>query len=119
MCNSTFKDRPDDIPVVTLINLATHTAGWGPLAARMCQRFGYDKVIAAVSGSEATDSAVKVARKWGIQRKGIPADETLVLGVGESFHGLTSGVWNLQNATAKRAGELEETPLVQDEREEG
>ncbi|OQV08963.1 hypothetical protein CLAIMM_13158 [Cladophialophora immunda] len=89
---------------VTLINLATHTAGWGPLAARLCHRFGYDKVIAAVSGSEATDTAVKLGRKWGIQRKGIPADATLVLGVGESFHGLTSGVWNLQNPTAKRAG---------------
>ena len=91
---------------VTLVNLATHNAGWGPLAERLCKRFGYDKVISATSGSEATDTAVKIARKWGIVRKGIPANEMLLFGVGDSFHGLTSGVWNLQNATKTRAGEI-------------
>ena len=39
-------------------------------------------------------------------RKGIPANEMLIFGVGDSFHGLTSGVWNLQNTTKKRAGEV-------------
>jgi ornithine--oxo-acid transaminase len=75
------------------------------LAERLCKRFGYDKVVAAVSGSEATDTAVKIARKWGIVKKGIPASEALIFGVGDSFHGLTSGVWNLQNSTKKRSGE--------------
>jgi len=56
------------------------------------------------SGSEATDTAVKIARKWGIIKKGIPASEILVMGVGESFHGLLSGVWSLQNGTKKRTG---------------
>lgn len=90
---------------VTLSNLATHTASWGPLAKRLCTRFGYDKVIAGTSGSEATDQAVKIARKWGHVRKGIPMEKMLVLGVGDSFHGLMSGVWNLQNPSAKRSGE--------------
>ena len=93
-------------PVVALCNLATHTASWGPLAQRLCNRFGYDKVVSGTSGSEATDTAVKIARKWGILRKGIPAEDMLILGVGDSFHGLTSGVWNLQNSTQKRAGKL-------------
>ncbi|RDL32479.1 uncharacterized protein BP5553_08935 [Venustampulla echinocandica] len=88
---------------ITLVNLATHNAGTGPLAERLCKRFGYDKVISATSGSEATDTAVKIARKWGIVKKGIPASEMLIFGVGDSFHGLTSGVWNLQNSSKKRA----------------
>jgi ornithine--oxo-acid transaminase len=78
----------------------------GDLAERLCKRFGYDKVISATSGSEATDTAVKIARKWGIIKKGIPANEMLIFGVGDSFHGLTSGVWSLQNSTKKRAGRL-------------
>jgi acetylornithine/succinyldiaminopimelate/putrescine aminotransferase len=61
-------------------------------------------VISATSGSEATDTAVKIARKWGIMKKGIPTSEMLIFGVGDSFHGLTSGVWSLQNSTKKRAG---------------
>ena len=91
--------------LVTLVNLATHNAGWGPLAERLCKRFGYSKVISATSGSEATDTAVKIARKWGIVKKAIPAHEMLIFGVGDSFHGLTSGVWSFQNSTKKRAGE--------------
>ncbi|RFU29300.1 hypothetical protein B7463_g7028, partial [Scytalidium lignicola] len=88
---------------VTLINLATHNATWGPLAERLCTRLGYDKVISVVSGSEATDTACKIARKWGILKKGIAPEKTFIFGVGDSFHGLTSGVWNLQNPTKKRA----------------
>ena len=56
------------------------------------------------SGSEAADTACKVARKWGLSVKGIPSSEILVLGVGDSYHGLTAGVWNLQNGGKKRAG---------------
>ena len=89
---------------VTLVNLATHNATWGPLAKRLCDRLGFDKVISVVSGSEATDTATKIARKWGILKKGIAPEKTLIFGVGDSFHGLTSGVWNLQNPTKKRAG---------------
>lgn len=36
--------------------------------------------------------------------KQIPKDEMLIFGVGDSFHGLTSGVWSLQNGTEKRSG---------------
>ena len=100
------RDIPNSWPIVALCNLATHTASWGPLAQRLCNRFGYDKVVSGTSGSEATDTAVKIARKWGILRKEIPAEDMLILGVGDSFHGLTSGVWNLQNSTRKRAGKL-------------
>ena len=72
----------------------------------MCNRFGYDKVIAGTSGSEATDQAVKVARKWGHVRKEIATEKILVFGVGDSFHGLTSGVWSLQNSSLKRSGRI-------------
>lgn len=39
--------------------------------------------------------------------------ETLIFGVGDSFHGLSSGVWNLQNGTQKRARKL--TPHLSNE----
>lgn len=103
-CNPYILDKVvEQMKKLTLANLATHNATWGPLAERICTKFGYDKVIANVSGSEATDTACRIARKWGILRKGIPADQCLVLGVGDSFHGLSGGVWNLQNPTKKRA----------------
>jgi ornithine--oxo-acid transaminase len=71
----------------------------------MCQRFGYDKIVSAVSGTDAVESACKIARKWGLQVKGISADEILVLGVSGCFHGLSASMWSLQDPSLKRAGE--------------
>lgn len=57
-----------------------------------------------VSGGEGSDLATKIVRKWGHKVKQIPTQDLLVLGVGGSYHGLGSGVWNLQDPSAKRAG---------------
>lgn len=73
--------------------MSTHYAGWPKLAKELCERFGYDKVTAMVSGAEAADTACKIARKWGIVHKGIDPEEVLVLGTSDNYHGLTSGIW--------------------------
>lgn len=58
------------------------------------------------SGTEAADSACKIARRWGIKEKGIPTQECVVLGVGSSYHGLASGVWGLMDPSRSRASKL-------------
>ena len=78
----------------------------------MCSRFGYDKITAAVTGSEAADTAVKIARKWGQQVKGIPARELLILGVGDNYHGLTSGIWPIMNPDGERDGMAIADPTI-------
>ncbi|OAP64557.1 hypothetical protein AYL99_00529 [Fonsecaea erecta] len=85
-----------------LINIAGHNALYPPFAEMMCKRFGYDKILCATSGTEAADTACKIARKWGIQRKGIQPEQCKILGVGSSYHGLGSGVWGLMDPSQKR-----------------
>lgn len=87
---------------VCLVNLAGHHALWPPFAEMMCTKFGYDKIISMTSGTEAADTACKLARKWGIKSKGIPANECLVLGVGACYHGLGSSVWPLMDSSPTR-----------------
>lgn len=87
----------------SMINLAGHNASWPPFAEMMCRRFGYDKIIAMTSGTEAVDTACKIARKWGIQSKGINAENCVILGVGSSYHGLGSGVWSLMDPGPSRS----------------
>lgn len=41
------------------------------------------------SGSEAIDLAIRIARKWGHQVKGIPAGEVLILTASKNYHGRT------------------------------
>ncbi|KAG6989217.1 Ornithine aminotransferase [Fusarium oxysporum f. sp. conglutinans] len=85
-------------------NIAIHSAGWPSLAKKLCQKLGYDKVAAMTSGAEAADSAVKIARKWGIARKDISPMDVVVLGCSENYHGLTSGIWPIMNPGCGQEG---------------
>ncbi|KAI9035753.1 uncharacterized protein KD926_002942 [Aspergillus affinis] len=51
--------------IITLGNIAGMLEAWPPLAKRLCEKFGYDKVTAMTSGAEAADAACKLARGWG------------------------------------------------------
>ncbi|CAI7654580.1 unnamed protein product [Penicillium bialowiezense] len=93
----------DSIDTVTLTNIATYHESWPQLAKKLCQKFGYQKVATMVSGAEAADSVCKIARKWGITRKGISPAEVLVLGSSENYHGLTTGIWPLMDASNQAA----------------
>ncbi|KAF5010809.1 hypothetical protein FDECE_3052 [Fusarium decemcellulare] len=82
---------------ITQSNIAAHDVQWPAVAKALCEKLGYDKVAALVMGAEAADSAVKIARKWGILRKGISPDDVVVLGCSENYHGLTSGIWPIMD----------------------
>ncbi|KAF4210548.1 hypothetical protein CNMCM8980_004028 [Aspergillus fumigatiaffinis] len=82
---------------ITLTNIATKVGDWAEFTRDMCARFGYDKMVGMVSGTEGADAAVKFARKWGIKRKCIPPRDVLVLGVSDNYHGVGSGIWPIMN----------------------
>ncbi|KAE8372001.1 pyridoxal phosphate-dependent transferase [Aspergillus bertholletiae] len=94
----------ESIQRITQANIATHTNTWPPLAKALCHKLGYHKVAAMVSGAEAADSAVKIACKWGIVRKGILPADVLVLGCSDNYHGLTSGIWPIMNPGCGQEG---------------
>lgn len=54
--------------------------------------FGYDMVLPMNTGAEAVETAIKLSRKWGYQKKGIPDGKAIVLSVAGNFHGRTLGV---------------------------
>lgn len=70
----------------------------------MCERFGYDKMVGMVSGTEGADAAVKFSRKWGIKAKGIKPSEVVVLGVSDNYHGVGSGIWPIMNDMGQASG---------------
>ncbi|KAI5778523.1 pyridoxal phosphate-dependent transferase [Geopyxis carbonaria] len=51
--------------------------------------FGYDMVLPMNTGAEAVETGIKIARKWGYKKKGIPENEAIILSVSENFHGRT------------------------------
>ncbi|CAG9984523.1 unnamed protein product [Clonostachys byssicola] len=85
---------------ITLANIGGMSQEWPVLAEKLCRKFGYDKVAAAVTGSEAADTACKLARGWGINVKKIDPQDVLVLGTSENYHGTITGVWPLMEPGA-------------------
>jgi len=44
----------------------------GPTCKYLCELLGYDKFLPMNSGAEAGETGVKLARRWGYVKKGIP-----------------------------------------------
>lgn len=87
-----------------LINTSTNNSRWPVFAEMMCKRFKYDHISPMVTGAEGADLACKIARRHAHERMGIPANKVLILAVSDSYHGLSSGVWNLQDPSPARTG---------------
>jgi ornithine--oxo-acid transaminase len=77
---------------LTLTSRAFHNNILGQCEKMICEYFGYDKVLMMNSGAEATETAVKLARKWGYTVKNIPSNEAVIIAVEKNFHGRTTGI---------------------------
>jgi ornithine--oxo-acid transaminase len=77
---------------LTLTSRAFYNNILGQCEKLICEFFGYDKVLMMNSGAEATETAVKLARKWGYTVKKIPSNEAVIVAVERNFHGRTTGI---------------------------
>jgi ornithine--oxo-acid transaminase len=74
---------------LTLTSRAFYNSVLGEYEEYITKYFGYDKVLPMNTGAEADETAIKLARKWGYQKKGIPENEAKIVCCNENFHGRT------------------------------
>jgi ornithine--oxo-acid transaminase len=77
---------------LTLTSRAFHNNVFGEYAKYITQLFGYDKVLPMNTGVEAVETAIKLCRRWGYDRKGIAEDKAVIIVCANNFHGRTSTV---------------------------
>lgn len=77
---------------VTLSSRAFRNDQLGPFSKELCELMGYDMVLPLNSGAEAVEAAVKLARKWGYEVKGVPDGEAEIIVCTGNFHGRTTTV---------------------------
>ena len=65
---------------------------------------GFEMALPMNSGVEAVETALKVARKWGVQVKGIPEGQAEVIVCGNNFHGRTIAVVGFSSEAQYKAG---------------
>src|SRR5690606_28470831 len=68
----------------------------------MTAYFGYDKVLPMNTGVEAVETALKLARKWGYEVKGIPTGKARIIVCGANFHGRTLNVISFSTDPSSR-----------------
>ena len=59
------------------------------LAKELCTLTGYEMMLPMNTGSEAVETALKAARKWGYQVKGVPDGKAEIITCEGNFHGRT------------------------------
>ena len=77
---------------LTLTSRAFFNDRLGPAERQLCELFGYDKALLMNSGAEAVETALKLARKWGYQEKGIAPNQARIVVAEHNFHGRTTGI---------------------------
>lgn len=94
----------DQAKVLTLTSRAFYNDKLGPAEKYICETFGYDKALFMNSGVEANETAIKLARKWGYTKKGIPDNEAIIVTVKKNFHGRTTTIISASTDPDSRRG---------------
>jgi len=77
---------------LTLTSRAFHNNLLGEYAEFMTQYFGYERMLPMNTGVEAVETALKLARKWAYQVKGVAEGKAKILFASGNFHGRTLAV---------------------------
>ena len=86
------KAMVDQANKLTLTSRAFYSSNLGNYEQFITEYFGYDKVLPMNTGAEAVETAIKIARKWAYDVKGVPANQARILTCGENFHGRTTTI---------------------------
>ena len=89
------KALTDQAKQLCLTSRAFYNDCLGPYEEYITRFFGYDKVLAMNTGAEAVETALKLARRWGYEKKNIPANEAMIICCEGNFHGRTITVISL------------------------
>lgn len=89
---------------LTLTSRAFYNDKLGVAEKYVCETFGYEKALFMNSGAEANETAIKLARKWGYTKKGIPDNEAVIVAVKKNFHGRTTTIISASTDSTARKG---------------
>ena len=77
---------------LTLTSRAFHNNMLGPFEAFLHDLFGFDKFLPMNTGAEAVETAIKLARKWAYEVKGIEENKGVIVVCDGNFHGRTTTI---------------------------
>jgi ornithine--oxo-acid transaminase len=75
-----------------LTSRAFHNDKMGVFLKKLCEFSGFEVALPMNTGAEAVETAIKLARRWGYMKKGIPRDQAEIIVCTGNFHGRTTTI---------------------------
>ncbi|WP_229053847.1 ornithine--oxo-acid transaminase [Aeromicrobium sp. Leaf350] len=82
----------DQLDRLTLTSRAFHNDRFGAFCRDLAELTGTEMVLTMNTGAEAVESAIKVARKWAYEVKGVAFDSAEIIVASGNFHGRTTTI---------------------------
>ena len=82
---------------VTLTSRAFYSEPFGPFVKALAELCGKEMVLPMNTGVEAVETAIKTARKWGYETKGVAEGRATIIVMEGNFHGRTTTVISFSN----------------------
>lgn len=89
---------------VTLTSRAFHNDQLAPFYEKLTVMTGKSMVLPMNTGAEAVESAIKIARRWAYDVKGVATDQAEIIGCLGNFHGRTMGALSLSSEAEYQRG---------------
>jgi ornithine--oxo-acid transaminase len=87
---------------LSVVSRAFYTKRLGPFLQRACALTAMDRALPMNSGAEAIETAIKAARKWAYEVKGVAADRAEIIACEGNFHGRTLAAIAMSSAEQYR-----------------
>ncbi|MDR2229904.1 MAG: ornithine--oxo-acid transaminase [Flavobacteriaceae bacterium] len=87
----------DQANKLALTSRAFYNSKLGEYEQKITSLLGFDKVLPMNSGAEAVETAVKLARKWSYEVKGIAENAAKIIVCENNFHGRTTTIVSFSN----------------------
>nr|WP_263313872.1 ornithine--oxo-acid transaminase [Mammaliicoccus sp. Marseille-Q6498] len=96
-----LKDQADR---VTLTSRAFHSDQLGPWYEKICKLAGKEMVLPMNTGAEAVETAIKAARRWSYDVKGVEDNKAEIIAMNGNFHGRTMAAVSLSSEKEYQRG---------------
>lgn len=96
-----LKDQADR---VTLTSRAFHSDQLGPWYEKICKLANKEMVLPMNTGAEAVETAIKAARRWAYDVKGVEDNKAEIIAMNGNFHGRTMAAVSLSSEKEYQRG---------------
>ncbi len=98
------KVAQEQVTRLNIVSRAYHTDKLGPFLQRVCELTGMDMALPMNTGAEGVETALKAARKWAYEIKGVAPDAAEIIACTGNFHGRTIAIIAMSDEEQYRRG---------------